>query len=172
MDFEFEKILAKISGENTERFATNVISANDKNQINFAFNQMFTGLSTLEWLNGGTLSDAWNIALDRMRDLIFSINEKNYVTDYLQIAVFEHRKITKRMITDSVHAQEFLSCDEIKRKELSNDAKQKIEESIQIIKSILSKSGYVKKDVVIHENNNFNVKQKEREHEYERERKK
>ncbi len=169
MDFEFEKIMAKISGANTELFAENVISIQDKNQINFALNQMFTGLSTLEWLSGGKLADAWNVALDKMRDFVFSIPDKNYVTDYLQIAVFEHRKITRRIIQDSVHAQEFLNCDETKRNELTTMAKQKIDEAIQIIKDILAKPNFVK-TVTVRENNKMKIKQKEREHEYERER--
>jgi len=59
MNFELEKILAKVSGENAENFAERVISDSDKAQINFAFNQMFSGLSLLEWMQNVPLADAW-----------------------------------------------------------------------------------------------------------------
>ena len=45
MDFDIEKILVKASGENVDKYANRVISDSDKAQIDFAFEEMFSGLS-------------------------------------------------------------------------------------------------------------------------------
>lgn len=92
MNFEFEKLIAKISGENVENFSERVISDSDKAQINFGLNQMFQGLSLIEWMNKITLANAWRVSLDKMRDYIFKLNGPEYIVDYLHIVVFEHRK--------------------------------------------------------------------------------
>lgn len=43
MNFDTEKLLAKVAGENVENFANCVISDFARTQIDFAFNQMFQG---------------------------------------------------------------------------------------------------------------------------------
>ena len=138
MNFELEKILAKVSGENAENFAKRVISDSDKAQINFAFNQMFSGLSLLEWMQNVPLADAWKKTLDKMRDFIFSIDEKNYIIDYLRVAIFDFKKQIMKMLTASVHAGEFMQYDSGQRPELEKTANERIQNGIDIIKNILS----------------------------------
>lgn len=167
MDIELEKILAKVAGENTENFSERVISDSVKSQINFAFEQMFAGLSLLEWFNGITLGDAWSRALDKMRDFVFEIQEKNYITDYLRMAVFEHRKQMQKMMSASIHINEYMQYTSEQQIELTKSANQKVQNAIDIIKNILSTSDdtiYEKKQ----NNQEFilqNVKEKECEHE-------
>ena len=46
MSFDLDQVMAKVSGENTEDFAAkHIISDVDKAQVNFAFSEMFSGLS-------------------------------------------------------------------------------------------------------------------------------
>jgi len=171
MDFETEKILAKVAGENTENFAERVIDNSTKAQINFAFEQMFTGLSVLEWGRGVTLGEAWNKALDKMRDFIFSIENKNYIVDYLRVAVFEHRKQVLKTMTSSMHVNEYIRSTPQQQSELEKSANEKIQNGIDIIKSVLAVPTAAVREQK--GNNNELVFQniKEREHEKERTRK-
>ena len=168
MDFEIEKLLAKVSGENVENFAACVISDTDKKQIDFAFEEMFNGLSLLEWMRGGLLVDAWNVALDKMRDFIFGINETNYVVDYLRVAVFDFRKNKSKNFHNSVHVCEYFQTD-TNSNILKKAAREKIQNSVDIIKNLIS----VPKTCAKKQKANQNICdfQKEREVENERTRK-
>lgn len=137
MDFDTEKLLAKVSGANVENFAQTFITDIDRAQIEFAFNQMFSGLSLLEWMNNIILIDAWNIALDKMRDFIFSINEKNYVVDFLHNEVFEYRKKTFKMVQGSVHSKEYFQCPQQKRQNLIDDSQNKVNQGMEIIMNLI-----------------------------------
>jgi len=138
MDFELEKIMAKVSGENVENFAVRVIGQHEKSQIDFALNQIFSGLSVLEWMKKMTLGDAWNRALDKMRDFIFSISEKNYIVDYLRVAVFEHRNQMLRTLSSSMHINEYIQYSSEQQPELEAGARRKIKNGIDIIQNLLS----------------------------------
>ena len=131
MNFEFEKLMAKISGENTEKFSERVISETDKNQINFALDQMFRGMSLIEWMKPkNTLADAWRTSLDKMRDFIFSLPGQNYVIDYLHMAIFEHRQKMLKIVSDSLHANEYINYPVEQYPELEKSANEKITTSI------------------------------------------
>ena len=167
MDFEIEKLLAKVSGENVENFAAHVMSDTDKKQVNFAFEQMFNGISLIEWMNGGLLVDAWNVALDRIRDFIFDLDESNYIIDYLRVAVFDFRKHKSRDFHNSVHACEYFHTD-ADSDILKKSANEKIQNGIDIIMNIIAtpKTSVEKQQT----NQNVNCIQKEYEREHERER--
>ncbi len=167
MDFETEKLLAKIAGENVENFAAHVISKADKEQIDFAFDQMFSGLSLLQWMHGGLLVDAWNVALDKMRDFIFSLEKSNYLVDYLRVAVFDFKKHKSKNFHNSVHASEYFQSD-ANSKILEKAAREKIQDGIDIIMKFISipKQGRIEK-----QNQKTDDLQKEYNREYERERK-
>lgn len=168
MDFEIEKLLAKVSGENVENFAAHVISDTDKKQINFAFEQMFNGISLLEWMKGGLLVDAWNVALDKVRDFIFGLEESSYIIDYLRVAVFDFRKHKSKDFHNSVHACEYFHSD-ANVGILEKSAKEKIQNGIDIIMNIIASPKTC--DVKQQTNENVNCIQKEREYENERTRK-
>ena len=72
MNFDTEKLFAKVAGENVENFANCVMSDSAKAQINFAFNQIFQGLSFVEWMRQVPLMTAWDMALNKMYDFVFS----------------------------------------------------------------------------------------------------
>lgn len=169
MNFELEKIFAKVSGENVENFAERILTDSEKAQIKFAFNQIFSGLSTIEWMNNVTLKIAWTITLDKMRRFIFSLPEKNYVVDYLQVAVFEHRKHTLKILESSMHINEYIQIRDDERAELEKSANEKIQTGINIIKNLLSapRDSMPTKENV---NMNENILQMDRQREYEHER--
>lgn len=174
MDFETDKLLAKISGENVENFASCVVDDGVKAQIDFAFNQMFQGLTLLQWMKKNTLIEAWQNSLNKMIDFIFALSEKNYVTDYLHVAVFDYKKNTLKNLQNSVHAYEYFNCPVDKKDELKQSADEKIKQAIDIIMNLVSnpkKCGVEKIKTVEKEKVYQNIKIREREQERERERK-
>lgn len=143
MDFELEQIFAKVSGENVENPATRIVSESDKAQIDFAFEQIFSGQSVLEWMTGIQLIDAWKVALDKLRNFIFSIQEQSYVVDYLHHAVFAFRKKQiNQTLQTSIHANEYMQYPKSKYTQIEQSAKEKIQDGIDIIKSLLSVADY------------------------------
>ena len=175
MDFELEQIFEKVSGENLENRAQNIVSESDKAQIEFAFDEIFSGLSVLEWMNNIKLIDAWKIALDKLRDFIFSIQDQSYIVDYLRPAVFRfRRKQVKQTLQPSIHANEYMHYPKSEYPRIEESAKQKIQTGIDIIKSLVS-SGYYQygaKHEIQNNKNNTNdlIKSYNREHEREHER--
>ncbi len=172
MNFDKEKLFAKISGENVEGFVKCVINDTSKAQIDFAFNQMFQGLSLLQWMQNVTLAEAWRSALDNMLSFVFSLPDKNYVIDYLHNAVFDFRKNTLKTMGASIHSNEYFKCPPQNQIELETEAKEKIKQGRDIIMNLVSNPDtcYVEKREFT---NTMPVQQKtkEREQEYERERK-
>ena len=144
MDFELEQIFAKVSGENREIMAVHIISDTDKAQIDFAFNEIFSGLSLSEWMLKVTLDEAWKIALDKLRDFVFSINEQSYMVDYLRHAVFDFKKRTLRNLESSIHANEYIQCPADKYSELEESANTKIQNGIDILRNLLANPAYNK----------------------------
>jgi len=161
MDFDVEKLLVKASGENVENYANTIVSDIDKAQIDFAFDEMFSGLSLLHWIKKNTLSDSWKITLDDMRDFMFSIKETGFVVDYLRKAIFAYRTKKLKALESSVHANEYCPCE--KNDILEKNAKEKIQNGIDIIMNIIHKP---KQEKVLNQNLNqkFQIKQKEQEY--------
>ena len=172
MNFDTEKLLAKVAGKNVENFADCVISDSAKTQIEFAFNQMFQGLSLLQWMQNVTLEDAWQSALDKMFDFIFSLPEKNCVADYLHLAVFDFKKNTLRTIKGSIHASEYFNYPDDEQNELRQAANEKIKQSVEIIKTLVAEPSkcLVEKIRTVEKTNDYQYT-KTREYERERERK-
>lgn len=138
MDVDTAKLLAKIAGENVENFANCVVSDSAKTQIDFAFNQMFQGLSLLQWMENITLMNAWQNTLDAMTEFVFSLPEKNCVAEYLHVAVFDFKKNTLKTLKNSIHANEYFNYPKDKQDELKQSANEKIQQGIDIIKSLVS----------------------------------
>ena len=169
MSFDLDQVMAKVSGENTEDFAAkHIISDVDKAQVNFAFSEMFSGLSLLEWMKKVTLSDAWKIAMDKLVEQIFDIKGQGYIIDYLRYAVFDFRNRTLRNLASSIHAYEFIQYPQNKYTEMEQSAHKKIQTGMDIIKNILVAPVYrqdVKHNVkdVIKDNTLQHAKEKEQE---------
>ncbi len=173
MNIELENIFAKISGENIDNISLRVIRDTDKAQVNLALNEMFSGLSLLEWMNKITLADAWKIAMDKLRDYIFSITEQTYIVDYLRHAVFDFRHKTLNDLQSSIHANEFIQYPSSKYPELEKSARIKIQKGIDIIQNLLAQPAYkhpVKNNTKTAVRANMMQRTKEIEREYERER--
>lgn len=168
MDFDIEKLLIKASGENVESYTNTIISDADKAQIEFAFDEIFSGLSLLYWMKKITLADAWKNTLDDMRDYIFSIKETGFAVDYLRKAIFAYKTKKLKALESSVHANEYCPCDESKNNILEKSAKEKIQNGIDIIMNIIHKPKQTK---VLKQNLNQNIKTNQQEHEYIREKK-
>jgi len=138
MNFDFEKLMAKVSGENTEDFSKRIISDSDKKYINFAIDQMFIGLSLLEWMKHVTLADAWRVSLDIVRDYVFSMIGQSYILDYMRRSVFDHRQQIVKKLTDSPHTNEYIQYPPEQFPELEKSANEKIKNAIDILQSCLS----------------------------------
>lgn len=175
MNVELEKMFMKLSGQNADDLAANVISRDDKIQIKIAFDEMFSGLSLLEWMQNNTLANAWNIAMNKLCQYIFSIPGQGLIMEYLHQAAFDFKKQTLRNLQSSLHANEFIQYPATEFPKLEKMANNKIDTGVNIIKSLLAKSTYVKDvkykaNTTTKENDLQLVKEKEyeREREYER----
>ena len=177
MDFNFEQLMAKVSGENAKDFTKRVISDSDKKQIKFAFDQMFIGLSLLEWMKQGvTLADAWKVSFDKMRDFVFNISGEDYILDCLRVIVYEHRNQTTKMLSNSEHLNEYINYPVEQFPELENSANEKIKNAIDIIQNIVSNphtenAGNQKINTDMQILQDVNERVSEREHDRERTRK-
>ena len=174
METNLEKIMAKISGENVEDYVVKMVDDVDKKQIEFVFQQMFEGLTVLEWNKGVVLNTAWRNSLDKMRDFIFNIPEKNYMVEYLQRAIFDYRHNTMKKLGDSIHTHEYLNCPSEKIQELKTNANNKIRCAIDIISTLIKKDAKPNTRKQNSIQNNRVIERnlvKERDREYERERK-
>ena len=100
--------LAMASGEDMTVFYNSQISEDDKLLVRGALENIFQGSSVILWVHGGTLRDAWNTALDNMRDEFFATSRRDILTVFLQRAVFEHRdKWNEKMRINENRAQTF-----------------------------------------------------------------
>jgi len=162
--------MAKVSGENIEKFSERIISDSDKTQIVFAVNQLFLGMSLLEWMKPKTsLADAWRASLDKIRDYVFSFNEQNYIIDYLRIAVFEHRQQALKTLESSLHMNEYINYPIEQYPELEKSANEKIKMAIDILKKVLSNLEPGKPEN-IQRTPDDRILQQQREYEHDRER--
>lgn len=168
IDFDIEKLLVKASGENVENYMNSIVSDTDKAQIEFAFDEMFSGLSLLHWMKKITLSDSWKNSLDDMRDFIFSIKETGFVVDYLRKAIFAYKTKKLKVLESSVHANEYCPCEETENNILEKSAKEKIQNGMDIIINIVHKPKQTK---VLKQKLNQNLKTNQKEQEYIREKK-
>ena len=106
--FDIDSALAMVAGSDMNRFFNAQVDESDKQLVRDALENIFQGLSVILWIHGGTLQNAWNTALDNMRDEFFNRSRRDVFTVFLQRAVFEHRnKWTEKMRTNDNRAQTF-----------------------------------------------------------------
>ena len=91
MNSDITKLMSMVSGQNRGDFDINSIPLEIRNQIDNALETIFIGKSTKVWMNGGKLVDAWNTALNDLRDSMFAIPNTSPIVMYLRLAVFNHR---------------------------------------------------------------------------------
>ncbi|MBE6457950.1 MAG: hypothetical protein E7011_04060 [Alphaproteobacteria bacterium] len=134
MDIEFEKTLAMLSGQSAAEFDACQLTDADKQIIDNAIGVLYSGLSLLKWLDGGTLGAAWLAAMDALRDAIFSIPVNNMATNYVRYATFEHIRKMKIKMTSVAHTNEYINCPPEKRAAWTEDANTKIQNGMDIIR--------------------------------------
>ena len=172
MNMDFEQTIAMLNGQSIDNFMVSQLTTQDKAQIDNAIDTLFSGLSLKNWLDGGTLGNAWTVALDAVRDIIFATQHKNPATLYAQSATFRHRAKWQSQIIASRNAQEFIRCPDDQRNSWYENANTKIQNSIEILrqKFIAFESSTPRKPTTnAHQHNNQNMNMIG-EHEHERER--
>ncbi len=141
MNTDTSKLFAMISGQNRNDFDEKSISTEIRNKIDDAIESIFIGKSTLIWIKGGKLLDAWNTALDNLREEMFAIPNSGPVVTYLRMAVFNHRAKWNIKITQSNERNTVANInDESEKQEIINNAKTMIETGTATIKQILQSS--------------------------------
>ena len=119
MNANTSKIMAMINGKNRNDVSLDSIPKEICIQIDNAIESIFLGKSMLIWVNGGKLIDAWQCALDNLREEMFAIPNKSVRVEYLRRAVFNHRKNWKIKMNQSDERNSFANFD-------SGDEKQEI----------------------------------------------
>ena len=141
MDSQFEKMVSMLSGINTKEYMNNQLSDLEKKQIESAIDLMFNGMAQRNWINGGTLSDAWLNALDTVRETVFTFTQTNAATQYARNATFNHRKIWRSTAIASLEGNRTLNCPPEKREAWINDANTKIQNAYEILEKIIVNFG-------------------------------
>lgn len=160
MNMDFEQTIAMLNGQSIDSFMDNQLTNQDKLQIDNAIETLFSGLSLKNWLDGGTLGNAWTVALDAVRDTIFAVQQKNPATMYAQSATFRHRAKWQSQIIASRNSQELIRCPDNQRNAWYENANTKIQNSIEILrqKFIAFESGTPRKPITnIHQHTNQNM---------------
>ena len=134
MSMDFEKTLAMLSGQSVDAFMQSQLTEQDKAQIDNAIETLFSGLSLKNWLDGGTLGNAWTNALDTVRDVVFAFPYNNPATKYAQSAVFIHRQKWHIQIVASRDVQETIKCPADQRNSWYQNANTKVQNSIEILR--------------------------------------
>lgn len=177
---DIEKALAMVNGQNMNSFYESQVSNDDQQLVRDALENIFQGISVIEWANGGMLMDAWNRALDSIRDEFFATSCRDVFTMTLQRLVFEHRNKWQ----DKIHSNDnrlHIMRDTIKSDaipELVKHAQFQKQQGYEIIKKLIDKysSGFKTVKPQINQDNRVpNIvreKKLERENEYVRERSK
>ena len=137
MSNDLSKIIAMASGENRKDFVENNISKETRVKIDDALDKIFLGKSLLLWADGGKLVDAWNTALDTLRNEMFAIPVTADIIQYLRIAVFNHRTkwMAKMTASDERNTVANLTGDDYN--DLIEHAKTMIEMGNNTIKQII-----------------------------------
>ena len=134
--------LAMVAGQDMDRYFDKQVGEDDKQLLRDALENIFQGLSVILWVRGGTLRDAWNMALDNMRDEFFATSRRDVLTVFLQRAVFEHRtKWAEKMRTNDNRAQTFdmLHLNKTDTTRMLNQAEFQKQQGYNTIKQIFEK---------------------------------
>jgi hypothetical protein len=138
MDSNLSKIMAMVNGQDRNDFDLNTVSSENRAKIDDAIESVFVGKSTLIWANGGKLIDAWNAALDDLRDELFRIPNTSPTVAYLRQAVFYHRTHWQQKMLQSNERNSvayFKNNDE--KSELVDHAKALVSAGLNTIRDII-----------------------------------
>lgn len=133
MDSDLDKVLALVGGQSPSEYEMAQLKDTDKAQIENAIDVLFSGLSLRNWLSGGTLGDAWTVALDKLRDIVFSISVDNVASKYARAITFKHRTKWLNKINLTLHVNEKIQCSDIQRPTWQADAETKIKNGLEIL---------------------------------------
>jgi len=140
--FNMEKALAMAAGQDINVFYDNRVSEDDKKLLRDALENIFQGSSVILWISGGILKDAWNTALDNMRDEFFATSRRDVLTIFLQRAVFEHRnKWIEKIRNNDNRNQTFalLGVSKTDKDNMINQAEFQRQQGYTVIKQIFEK---------------------------------
>jgi hypothetical protein len=138
MNSELEKNLAMISGKTADEIAANQLSDIDRAQMSNALDTLFSGLTMLNWLNGGGLGDAWSVSLDQLRKMVYGITDVNPAVVFLRQLTADHRLKWQKTIASGVNFNEHINCSANNRKEYVDHANAQIEEGVSILRQKIS----------------------------------
>lgn len=133
MDSSLDKTLALINGQSPSDYEMTQLTDADRAQIENAIDVLFSGLSLRNWLSGGTLGDAWTAALDKLRDIVFSISVDNVASKYARAITFKHRAKWLNKINLTLHVNEKIQCSDLQRPAWQADAETKIKNGLEIL---------------------------------------
>lgn len=133
MDTDLDKALALINGQTPSEYEVAQMTDADKAQINNAIEVLFSGLSLKKWLAGGTLGDAWTVALDELRNMVFAIPVDNIASRYARAEVFKHRAKWQNKINLTLHVNKKLDCTDVQRPAWLADAEIKIQNGYEVL---------------------------------------
>ena len=133
MDLDFEKTMAMLNGESADNIELAQLTELDRVQITNALDLIFQGLSLRNWLAGGVLRDAWQNALDQLREYVFSISTNNAATLCARQVTFEMRTTWTEKMRTAPRTNMLIQCPDDKRDEWSNNAEFKIQHGVDLL---------------------------------------
>lgn len=137
MNQDFEKTLALLAGEDISVMEINKLSEVDRTQISNAIDLIFQGLSLQNWLAGGTLSEAWNTALDQLREYVFSIPVQNPATKFAHRATFDLRMTWQEKMRTAPHTNMPIQCPADQRADWQENAERKIQNGVDLLAHVI-----------------------------------
>jgi hypothetical protein len=141
MESNLSKVMAMVNGQDRNDFDCKTVSIENRTKIDDAIESVFIGKSMLVWVNGGKLINAWNTALDNLRDELFSIPNTSNVVAYLRQAVFNHRTNWKHKMMQSNERNSIaLFKNNTEKEELVEHANALINTGFNTIKYIIENS--------------------------------
>ena len=133
MDLDFEKTMAMLNGESAENIEIDQLGELDRIQITNALDLIFQGLSLRNWLAGGVLRDAWQNALDQLREWVFSIQTINPITVFARSVTFDMRTTWTEKMRTAPRTNMLIQCPNDKYDEWANSAEAKIQNGIDLL---------------------------------------
>lgn len=133
MDMDFEKTMAMLNGESVDGMEIAALCELDRIQITNALDLIFQGLSLRNWLAGGILRDAWQNALDQLREMIFSISNINAVTIFARQVTFDMRTTWTEKMRTAPHTNMLIQCPDERRAEWASSADVKIQNGTDLL---------------------------------------
>lgn len=135
MDFDLEKTLAQIDGQNIEKFMLNRLTDKDREQINTGIEIAFRGYSLHNWLQKDTtLAQAWNKATEQLRIMTFSFTQNNPAVIYARQAAFDFKAKWQQKTRSVDNLNQTIQCPPEREKQWANKAQSDINTGIGIIK--------------------------------------